>query len=233
MINFIGYAGDIYIRLYTGYDFEGHCTWRDKDSNDTRDTPVYGCGYYARGKAGKSVAFDFFAGYQVGSRISFELGLLYRPGLRYEGQVNYPDAGGNQPVNADIKSLAGVVNARYDLLRENRLFKPYVVLGAGISRNSVGEVYMFFPELERPHNFIVPGTSRFSFCYFAALGNSFRINERIALDMEFHYTDFGEMETARGDGRIDREGQVTFIPVNPTEARLYTFGVRIGLFYKF
>lgn len=233
IVSFAGFAGDIYLRLYTGYDLEGHCTWRDKDCSDTRDTPVYGCGYYARGDAGKSSVFDFFAGYRADDWICLELGFLYRPGIRYEGQVNYPDAGDNQPVRCDIKVLAGTFNVRFDLLSEPRWFRPYVVLGAGISRNSTDDVYMTFPELERPHNFIVPGDSRYSFCCSAVLGNSFRINDSIAVEMEFHYTDFGVMETARGEGRMEREGQVTLITVNPTEASLFTYGARIGISYKF
>ncbi len=230
-------AEDYYMRFYSGWDFRMSAEWKDTDCSDTTNTPVYGCGYSSEGKAGDTVLFDGFLGWRINDAFFIEAGFLYRPDTGFEGQVNYPDAGENQPVSADIESLAGVIGMSVDIPELLNMgggsFKPYISIHAGISRNRVSNFCMYFPDLETPHNFIVPGGTETGLCYSMAVGSCFLISSHIGIDVEAHYTSFGKMATPSGNGIMERAGETIVIPVNGTEAELKTAGIRAGLRYLF
>ncbi len=227
-----------YLKLSSGYEFAAPATWRDHDSGNLDYTPVYGDGYRAEGKAGNGVPLDLFAAYRFSGALALEIGLLNRPALRYRGQVNYPDAGENQPVEAEISTSALVLNVVCHVLKlfktaKPAWFDPYLGLGAGWSRNRLERLEMSFPELSRPHTFALPPGRKTSFCYTVSLGNSFALSGRMALDLEFLYGNFGGMVSSAGDGLLKRGEQVITIPVRATRAGLQTWGLRAGVKYSF
>lgn len=231
------YGQGFYLRIYSGYDFEGDSRWKDVDCEDDTYTPLYGCGYYADGKSGNTLIFDAFIGYHINSSLAIELGMLNRPRIKYKGQVNYPDSGEDQPIRADINSMAFLLNANIDILDVfgyySYLFNPYFGIGMGISINKVDSIEMYFPELTVPHIFITPGGRETSFCYTVSIGNSIQLSETIKFDINAHYTSFGDMITEPGDGMLVRGDETIMIPINDTKSKLQTFGIRIGLKYNF
>lgn len=231
-------AAGFYLKLSSGYEFAAPATWRDHDSGNRDFTPVYGDGYRAEGQAGNGVPLDLFVGYRFSGALALEMGLLYRPVLKYQGQVNFPDAGDNQPVEAEISSTALSLNAVCHLLHLFKTtpggwFDPYLGLGAGWSSNRLTRLEMHFPELSRPHTFSLPPGRKTSFCYTVFLGNYFALSEKLALDLEFLYGNFGGMISSAGDGLLERAEQTITIPVRATRAGLQTYGLRAGVKYTF
>lgn len=229
----------IYIRFFTGYDFQAGSVWEDVDCEDTSNVPLYGCGYYAKGKAGNSTAFDLFAGYRINRSLSVEIGMLYRPALSFKGQVNYPDAGEDQPVRASMDIKALTFNMVFNFLqifsftRPDARFLPYISCGIGISRNSLNEFFMYFPELAKPHYLYTPKGRDYVLCFSAAIGNSYKLSETIYFDMQAAYVYFGKMGTEAGDAVIIRGDDIFNVPINETEATLKTYGIKAGLRYIF
>ena len=62
------------------------------------------------------------------------------------------------------------------------------------------------------------------------------LDERVTLDLAWRYTDFGEVRTGQGAGRVVwRDGSREPLPLDlaPTRAKLAGHGVRLSLRYAF
>lgn len=206
-----------------------HCA-----GTDPAAVPLYGCLARADGEFGQSVAAGGGIGYRFDERFRVDLTLGWRPQFRFRGQADFPVSGG-QPVEGDVSTLTGMVNGYVDLAPFLPLdlgpFRPFVGAGAGVSRNRLDRTTLSFPGI--PQIVTTPGGTTNGFAWTVTAGTGIRLTQDLTLEIAYRYTDFGKVESDRGDATRLRTSGTIPLPIDGTEAKLRSHGVSIGLRYAF
>ena len=225
-----------YGRIDLGWETGTSARFQDWNcgGSDPAAVPLYGCLARANGEFGPSVALGGGIGYRIDERFRVDLTLGWRPQFRFEGQANFPVQGG-QPVDGDVSTLTGMVNGYLDLAPllpvDLGPFQPFVGAGIGVSRNRLDRTTLAFPAI--PQIVATPGGTTTSFAWTATAGTGIRLGDGLTLEIAYRYTDFGRVESDRGDATRFRTSGTVPLPIDGTAADLRSHGVSVGLRYAF
>lgn len=194
----------------------------------------------ARGDFGSSVGIEVAVGLSpVAGLWRSEIALTHQPHYRFRGNANFLDSGETQPVRADLThtrlewrgylELAELVD--WSLGR----FKPYLGAGLAVTHNRLRTTTYDFPELaNQPAQTLVPGASRAGVGATLHAGTGWKMSEEFVLDVGIFYGHHGDVGSGRGNIEIFRSGErVAEVEVAPTEARLRTLGLSVGMRQRF
>jgi len=228
-------ASPFYLRISAGYGWKSDCRFVDIDSSGRGPVPVFGESYHAAGTAGRSMAGEFAVGWRATRFLRLEAVAGWRPAVRFQGRANFPNAGDEQPVTADIRTWSAMAAAYIDLRPlfggDDGGWQPYIGGAVGAARHTVKSLSMWFPQLNRPHDFTTPGGTHTALAVMINAGMALRLSRSLTLDLAWQSGDFGRMQTAAGEAVLFRPGenQRIPIPVAGTRADLHVEEVKLGL----
>ena len=237
-------AGEYYARAGLGISHPAETAFTDRDCSSESPAALYGCGpgrdgapyRSSRGAFGTLAALEAGLGYAVSSALRLEVVVDYRPSFEFDGRANFLDPGRRQSVAADVSSLSGTVAAYVDrpgpVLGKVGALGFFVGAGVGIAHNRIDETHMTFPATTT----VVPGGNRSGFAWMLTAGVGMPLRERTTLEFLWRYSDLGEVQTGRGQGRVIwRDGRRAPLPLDlaETQADLRSHGLRFSLRYAF
>jgi opacity protein-like surface antigen len=168
---------DFYAQVNAGYAF-------GMNSNKAKTVTLESSNF---GKTGKSMLVGLEGGARINEHFRLGLGFDYLPGFKAEGNA------GTLTTNLSktkISSMAFMVNAFLDA-GDFSGFKPYVMIGAGVSKNKTKATTFTYNGVASSVN----GASKTSFAYKLGLGTKFSVNEDIDLDVRYQFVDLGKFTT--------------------------------------
>jgi len=130
----------------------------------------------------------------------------------------------------DIKSASYFLNGYYDFANYSKVFVPYVGAGVGVSRNSLSDEKVYFMnELQM----YTPGTKQTSFAWNVGLGTMIHLNQNIAFDLSYKYTDLGKI-TGKKDvlGADGNPATQPTISVANVQGRLMSNNITASVVFK-
>lgn len=227
-----------YIRGSMGVEWSSDADFHDRHCGSTNPPALFGCG---KGRDGRSLGsygdfgsfpvFELAAGAQPLNWLRTDLSLAYRPDMDYQGQANFINTPGKQPVTANAESWTVMANLFLEMAELAHLdlgvFKPYLGGGIGLSHNHIDRMTYRFPGLTRHRISITPSGSRTDFAYMVTAGTGIQVSERVILDISYRYSDLGRMETDRGNMYMD--SLPSGIEIGPSSAPLRSHGFLLGL----
>jgi opacity protein-like surface antigen len=236
-------APRFYIRGLIGYDWSRDATFKDENCASTNPPAYFGCGpgvgglsLGARGDFGGSALYEIGAGVEVLPYLRVEAAIDHRPGLAFDGNANFRNAGGDQPVSGDVTQSAVMGMAYlepFTALGADWPVKPFIGGGVGVSRNEIGGMRYDFPALPQPAYSAMPGGTQYDFTWAATAGFAFDVTERLSLDIAYRYSDLGDIETDSKTLYIKRPTWDLTIPIAPTKAELITQSVNVSARFRF
>ncbi len=182
--------------------------------------------------AGKDVAVDIgsspIVGVGVGAKLlpflRTDVTLSYRPGYSFAAPPTPIEPPGTTG-RGDVKTLAALVNAYYDL-PSFAGFTPYVGGGVGIARNEVGTTTLS-ANANGATVATLSGSTTTQFAWQASAGASYSILPAVALDVGYRYFDAGE---GRSGSTVTIGGASAAFPVQRgnIHAHEVQVGIRVG-----
>jgi opacity protein-like surface antigen len=233
-----------YLRAAVGYEASADTRLADRACDATPLLNYFGCEagedgepIGAQGDFGASPGVEVAAGFRVLRYLPVELALSHRPGLDFTGNATFLGAGGRQPVSAEVSQTAVMVRGLVDLgpfLSSGRI-EPFVGIGVGTSRNSVGDVAYEFPGLAaNPASTTTRGGAHWDPAWDVGAGVAVRVASRVLVEAGYRYSDFGWIETDDGTIEVRRGNQRRFIDnVAGTRAPLRIHSVYVGFRQEF
>ena len=218
-------------------------TFLDENCATTSPVPLYGCGIGIDGKPfgsygdfGSSAMFEAGAGVELTPYLRVEAAFSYQPGFAFDGRVNYPDVGQEQPVSGNVKqtSVMGIAYlAPLAALGVAWKVQPFIGGGVGASRNEIGRMTLDFPEETQPRYSVTPDGTRTDFTWAVTAGLSYDITDALALDLAWRYSDFGKVETEPGILFNQFSKSTLDIPIGRTEAEFTAQSVSLSARWRF
>src|SRR5260221_12710048 len=182
--------------------------------------------------AGKDVAVDIGSSPIVGAGVGVKLlpflrtdvTLSYRPGYSFAAPPTPIEPPGTTG-RGDVKTLAALVNAYYDL-PSFAGFTPYVGGGVGVARNEVGTTTLSDPRSGATVA-TLSGSTTTQFAWQVSAGISYAILPAVALDFGYRYFDAGE---GRSGTRGTFLGAPITAPIQRGNIRAHELqeGIRVG-----
>lgn len=238
-------AGEMrpYLRAAIGADISGDATFRDADCSRTSPPALFGCEdgsdgnpIGADGDFGSSVMLEAAAGLEVTDYLRLEAAFSYRPGFAFDGEANFLRAGSNQPVSGDVNQMGAMAFAYLSPLAalgiESRL-QPFIGAGAGVSRNEIGQMTYDFPDLRQPRYSVTPDGTNTDFAWSVTAGLSYEVSDRLLLDLAWRYSDFGTVQTDRGNLFNQFSNRTLEIEIGETEAELTSHSASLSARWRF
>jgi len=232
-----------YLRAGIGAAQSGGATFLDEDCATTSPAPLYGCGdgydgrpYGSYGDFGSSMVFEAALGIELTPYLRLEGELSYRPGFAFEGQVNYPSSGTDQPVTGDVNQMGAMAFtylAPLAALGSDAPLQPFIGGGLGLSHNEIGEMRMEFPALAQPRYSVTPDGGRTDVAWAVTAGLSYDVSDALSLDLAWRYSDFGKVETESGNLFIQRHNGTRDIAIGATEADFTAQSVSLSARWRF
>lgn len=228
-------ADDFYARLGIAAEWSRDAHFRDRDCSATAPPALFGCGpgrdgrgLGARGDFGSGQVFDVAVGRRFSPMLRGELLLTHRRGFDFDGQANFLDVSGPQPVGGNLRSTALFAAVYADLARMGRV-QPFVGAGVGLAHNRVGSMRYAFPGLGANATTTVSGGSHTGFAWMAAAGVNIALDAGWSMDVAWRYADLGRVRSDHGDATIVRSSGSFGLDIAGTRARLRTHGLSLGL----
>ncbi len=234
-------AGEYYLRGGIGLARSDTASFTDIDCNSEGLAALYGCGSrdgvprQSAGKFGTMPMIEVGLGY-ASDATRLEFLLEYRPQFTFQGRANFLPPDRRQSVTAELSSISGMLAGFFDFsgpeLPGALSITPFIGAGVGVARTKIGATSMAFPTTTT----IVPGESRSGFAWMLTAGVAVPLNEKVALDLSWRYSDLGEVHTGAGGGRVVwRDGSRDPLPLDlaPTRTRLKDHSLRLSLRYTF
>lgn len=228
-------APPLYVRLGAGIEQSAGTTVADVDCSATQPPALFGCvdgsdgrKLAARGDFGATPSVSIAFGAEFG-RVRAEVELADRPRLDLDANANFLNVAGAQPVHADGRSRALMLNVSADVGFSGSRVRPFMTAGAGVARNVVGPVTFTFPSIGLNARTTTAGGSHDAFAWNAGAGLSFRVTDRASIDLAVRHADLGRVQTDAGPATIVRPSRSLTIDIAPIDARLKTTGVDFGL----
>lgn len=232
-----------YLRAGLGADMSDGTTFLDEDCTISPSYPLYGCGigidgrpYGSYGDFGSSAVIEAAAGLELTHYLRVEAAFSYRPGFAFDGNVNYPGVGQEQPVSGDVNQM-GLMGMAYlaplAALGGGWRVQPFIGGGVGASRNEIGKMTMDFPERPQPRYSVTPDGTRTDFAWAVTAGLSYDVSDALALDLAWRYSDFGKVETEAGILFAQFSTKALDIPIGKTEAEFSSQSVSLSARWRF
>lgn len=232
-----------YVRGLIGYDWSRDATFKDVDCASVDPPAYFGCGpgvgglsLGARGDFGNSALYELGLGLELTPYLRVEAAGDYRPGLAFDGNANFRNAGNDQPVKGDVtqsSAMGFLYFEPFTALGMDWRLKPFIGGGAGVSRNEIGGMMYKFPELPQPAYSAMPGGTQYDFAWAATAGVSFDVTEHLSLEIAYRYSDLGDIETDSKTLYIKRPTWDLTIPIAPTRAELVTQSINVSARFRF
>ncbi|WP_421694681.1 outer membrane protein [Aestuariivirga sp.] len=232
-----------YLRATLGLAWTGDTSFKDADCKAQDPFALFGCGtgengksIGARGDFGTTTMLGAGAGLELTSWFRVEAALDLRPNLAFDGNANFVKAGRDQPVSSTVNQADLMAFAYVEPLAamgvETRL-RPYLGLGAGVSRNETSKMTYEFPALAQPRYSVMPGGTHYDFAWAAEAGLGYAVSDRITLELAYRYSDLGQVETDDGTLFVQRATSTLLIPIAATEASLTSQSVTVSARFGF
>ncbi len=237
-------TGSYYWRAGLAYMDSLSTRFHDRDCTSEHPPALFGCRagvdgrpIAARGDFGDGVALEVGAGYRFTASLRGELVLGYRDGLEFDGAANFLNVPGEQPVTADMRSWSLMAKGYYDfptLKTPGTLeVQPFVGGGVGFSRNRLDDLTYRFPGLGNHRATVVTGDTVDSLAWEVSLGLAVPVGEHASLELDYAFTDLGEVQSAAGPAMILRNSGDIALDIAGTEADLRTRAIRLGWRHHF
>ena len=146
-------------------------------------------GYYEN-NMGSSYIFGVGTKYQLNNKVKIGVNVSHRPGYQYNHAFDneYDKKRGTTfNPNQKFKITSLMFNASYDIMQIKDKVRPYIEIGAGISRINNNVYYVNTSTINRTYN----GKSTNNLTASALLGASFKLNEKTNINLGYRYTHFG------------------------------------------
>jgi opacity protein-like surface antigen len=175
---------DVFLHIDSGMSFSRNLKGTYKDNMGS--SPVFGLG----------------AKYQISPKIKIGTNFEYKPSFKYSHL--HPSDDGYKPLKTTQKiNISSIMmNGSYDIININDRVIPYIELGAGIARVSLGEYKM--ETFGEENNGKVYNNLALS----SGLGVSFKVNDKAYIDLSYKYKDFGKIRQASLYEEIEK-GRIT------------------------
>jgi opacity protein-like surface antigen len=219
-------APPVFVRAGAGVERSRDIVLRDRDCTAAQPPALFGCGFGARGDLGQSPAFELAVG--AGTQARVELAVAYRR-LDVDATSNFTGVTGDQQVRAEGRSLSAMVNGVIDVAPRSWRLRPFVTAGAGVARNSTGDIVYSFPGIGPNVVTITPGGARTSFAWNAGAGAALTLTDSLDLELTFRHTDLGTLASPRGTATIVRPNRTFELEIDETRAGAVTRGVMLSL----
>lgn len=194
-----------FLRLGLGIENTETARFRDRDCS--LPNSVFGCGTGvdqfgrgARGDLGSPVPVALGVGYEMGPHSRLEV-TVFRRQLKLDADGNLQEfIGLPQDVSGEGHSTAGLFIMSWDL--SSTRLRPFLSVGGGIARNSIGSVDIAAPVFGPGTSAVVRGGGDSNFAWTAGGGLSLWISPMVSLDATFRWTDLGQIETDDGEAVV-------------------------------
>jgi len=227
------FAATPFVRVAVGVEQSGDATLVDRDCTNTNPPALFGCGagvdgrsLAARGDFGTVHPLEIAAGAAFG-RARVELAFAHRD-LDFGAVANFTGVRGAQPVDADGKSRALMLNGYWTLCDHDDV-QPFVFAGAGVARNELDRVHYAFPSIDANAATITRGGRHTGIAWNAGAGVALRLSERMFVDVALRYTRLGDIETEAGEATIIRPTRTLILNIDGTRGDVDAVGVVFGI----
>jgi opacity protein-like surface antigen len=211
----------------------------DRDCSSTQPPALFGCGagndnhpFSARGELRRGIGFELNLGHQFG-RTRAGVVVTSRSGRDLEAESNFTGVTGEQPVSARVRSLSLLFEGAVDLAPERWTVHPFVIAGAGVARNELGEVTFAFPGISPDAVTITQGGETTGFAWSYGAGFSVELPRGLHLDVTARHTDLGRIVGDEGEALIVRPTRVLRLNIDATEMKWKTDGLTVSVRQSF
>ncbi len=151
----------------------------------------YAFGMKSSGSSFTKTGKSFSAGLEAGARINehFRLGLSFDYLPKFSAKI--ADDGVYSSTNAKVTSFAIMLNAFIDAGDFNG-FRPYVVLGAGMSKNKTKDITV--TDNSTGTTWTGGKSSKTNFAYKAGLGTKYAVTDDVDVDVRYQFVDLGKFQ---------------------------------------
>ncbi|MGQ9365368.1 outer membrane protein [Azospirillum sp. ST 5-10] len=222
-------AAQIYVTAETGWSWASNAGLDDRDGYTAATCQI--CVPGSLDELGDSPFVGLGVGYRVSDLLRADVILSYRGGYGLDDR----DSAGVD-YDADVRSLALMLNGYVDLPVEAFGVRPYLTAGIGVARNRTSSIHQSWSD----DPFVPPGTQddpgggATAFVWSLGAGASATLAEGIVLDVGYRYVDLGRLETDRGTSTYQDETTPAFgYASNGLEGHLRASEVRVALRYQF
>ncbi|MYF31521.1 MAG: porin family protein, partial [Gammaproteobacteria bacterium] len=191
------------------------------DGDDGGQAALYGGeGLFDAGAFDTGWQFRLAAGIRFRSGPRMQLEVAPPRAFDWRGNTNYRNGGEHQPSEATLDSWQLVLAGLYDLpgwtLGSGRTARPYLGVGAGVTRYRVTAYVQQFPDPDEPTGYLrrgpegeipftaLPDGTGGTFTWTLTAGVAVPVRESVHLDLSYRYTDMGKIETDAADVSIVR-----------------------------
>ena len=170
-------------------------------------------------------------GYRYDDHWRADVSLEYRTGFKNEYSNQTINKRGTIIISTqtnNVSSLASMLTAYYDITEINKV-TPYVLLGAGVSRNIItSTVAKNFSSSTPDSSYSLSKGINTSLAYKIGAGAKYSLNEDLFLDIHYQFIDLGKIRT----GNIMSRNNIKSV-VSNEEGKLQSHEISVGLAYKF
>lgn len=225
------YAPGPYLRGMAGAAFGTDITFKDVDSNDPN--AVLGPGAELRGTTRTSPLFGGGIGYRFSPLFWADVTAAGITDLKFNnGSTSAGAFTPLQGMSAKIDAIPVMVNGYVDVARVLGVplaYQPYLMAGAGFSRNHLGTMTGAVPGFG-PVSFA--GTTHQDFAWGAGGGIGVPIAANLVLDIAYEYLDLGEVRSGTS-GTLTIAGIATTAAAGPMKAHLHAHTIQASFRWGF
>ncbi len=197
--------------------------------------PYYGAGYATEAEIAAGAHVEAGLGWDFGHGLRLSASIGWLPERSISGTSNFLDgtsyAGTPERVTASVESWTAFADAELDLVSlagwEGWTLRPFITAGLGVAWNRLDPMVFRFPALDQTTT--TPGGDRTAFAWRAGAGLTVPVDDRLAVDFTWRYTDLGVVGTDAGEITVERPSGTSRVTVGKTEADLasHTFGLTL------
>lgn len=192
-------------------------------------------GNFEQNTLGDAGVYGGAIGYRFDEHLRVDFGVEYRDGYSNKFAVDDTTTGGIGYTDTQltvVRSLSSMFSIYYDIAEINKV-TPYVMLGAGVARNTANSHSTFTYEDDEPNiTLSYSNGTHINFAWKVGAGATYSFNKNLNLDLHYQFVDLGKFRTGNIETTHSVYGTSTEVAPNLL-GKLQSHEILCGLIYKF
>lgn len=192
-------------------------------------------GNFSKNTLGDAGVYSGAIGYRFDEHLRVDFGIDYRDGYSNKYSVQDQTYQGVDYTDTQltvVRSLSTMFSFYYDIAEINKV-TPYVMLGAGVARNTANSHSTFEYADNHPNTSLsFSDGTHINFAWKVGAGSAYSINNDFNIDLHYQYVDLGKFRTGNIGTIHAAYGDTKEVTPN-LEGKLRSHEILCGLVYKF
>lgn len=195
-------------------------------------------GNFSKNTLGDAGVYGGAIGYRFDEHLRVDFGVDYRDGYSNQYSVDETVLIGSKEIDYTdtqltvVRSLSTMFSFYYDIAEINKI-TPYVMLGAGVARNTANSHSTFKTLDNKPNTSLsFSDGTHINFAWKMGAGAAYSINKNFNIDLHYQFVDLGKFRTGNIETTHGINRDIKKVGPN-LEGKLQSHEILCGLVYKF